>query len=147
MSIFNGLNINASGLTLERLKLDTISTNIANVNTTRTAEGGAYRKKTIEFSESLKDATSVNQKSSDSANNRMSYGVKITGISEDQTVRMSYDPTNPDADDEGYVEQSNVNVADEMIEMIQALRTYEANASAVEMNKSMLRKALEISKG
>ncbi|MGX7195984.1 flagellar basal body rod protein FlgC [Enterococcus olivae] len=146
MSIFNGLNINASGLSLERLKLDTISTNIANVNTTRTAEGGAYRKKTIEFSESLKDATQLNQRNNPLTNNRMSYGVRVTGISEDQTVRMSYDPTNPDADEDGNVEQSNVNVADEMIDMIQALRTYEANASAVEMNKSMLRKALEISK-
>jgi len=145
MSIFNGLNINASGLSLERLKLDTISTNIANVNTTRTAEGGAYRKKSIEFSESLKEATQqINQEPL--TDNKISYGVKVTGIREDQTVRMSYDPTNPDADEEGYVEQSNVNVADEMIDMIQALRTYEANASAVEMNKSMLRKALEISK-
>jgi flagellar basal-body rod protein FlgC len=146
MSIFNGLNINASGLSLERFKLDTISTNIANVNTTRTAEGGAYRKKTIDFAESLKNINLTEQRNQPLRNSQMSYGVRVTGIREDQTVRMSYDPTHPDADEEGYVEQSNVNVADEMIEMIQALRTYEANASAVEMNKSMLRKALEISK-
>lgn len=146
MSIFNGLNINASGLALERLKLDTISTNIANVNTTRTPEGGPYQKKSIDFAESLKNVSTTEQQRNSLATNRMSYGVRITGIAEDQTVRTSYDPTNPDADENGYVEQSNVNMADEMVDMIQALRTYEANASAVEMNKSMLRKALEISK-
>lgn len=146
MSIFNGLNINVSGLALERLKLDTISTNIANVNTTRTPEGGAYRKKSIDFAESLKNISTTEQERNSLATNRMSYGVRINGITEDQTVRASYDPTNPDADENGYVEQSNVNMADEMVDMIQALRTYEANASAVEMNKSMLRKALEISK-
>lgn len=141
MSIFNGLNINASGLSLERFKLDTISTNIANVNTSQTVEGDAYRKKTVVFSESLK-----NVQQSNSLTSKQSYGVRIDGIREDDTINMSYDPTNPAADENGYVEQSNVNVADEMIEMIQTLRTYEANASAVEMNKSMLRKALEISK-
>ncbi|KAF1302006.1 flagellar basal body rod protein FlgC [Enterococcus saccharolyticus] len=141
MSIFNGLNINASGLSLERFKLDTISTNIANVNTAQTIESDAYRKKTVAFSESLK-----NVQQSNALTNKQSYGVRIDGIREDDTVNLSYDPTNPAADENGYVEQSNVNVADEMIEMIQTLRTYEANASAVEMNKSMLRKALEISK-
>ncbi|MBM7708053.1 flagellar basal body rod protein FlgC [Enterococcus lemanii] len=143
MSIFTGLNINASGLALERLKLDTISTNIANVNTHQTVDGDAYQRKTIDFSESLKQfqpSNAIDQP------NRRSFGVKVNGIRQDETVVTSYDPTNPAADEEGYVVMSNVNTADEMIDMIQALRTYEANASSLEANKLILKKALEISK-
>lgn len=143
MSIFTGLNINASGLALERLKLDTISTNIANVNTHQTENGEAYRKKKVDFSESLKN---VQTNTANMQPTKMSFGVKVNRIVEDQTENMSYDPTNPNADDEGYVALSNVNTADEMVAMIQALRTYEANASSLEANKLILRKALEISK-
>ncbi len=138
MSIFNGLQINASGLSLERMKLDVASTNIANVNTTRTAEGGPYKKKTAEFSENLRQAQGTNKITS--------AGVKVTNIAEDNTTKLTYDPTNPDADANGYVEMPNVNMADEMVDMIQAMRTYEANVSSTEANKNILKKALEISK-
>lgn len=139
MGIFNGLNINASGLALERFKLDTISTNIANVNTTKTAEGGAYKQKTVTFAENLRQSIGTNRL-------ERSYGVRSTGITENQEIKMSYDPENPESDENGYVEQSNVNMADEMVAMLQAVRTYEANASAAESNKTILKKALEISK-
>lgn len=138
MSIFNGLQINASGLSLERMKLDVASTNIANVNTTRTAEVGPYKKKTVEFSENLRQAQGTNKITS--------AGVKVTNIAEDNTTKLTYDPTNPDADANGYVEMPNVNMADEMVDMIQAMRTYEANVSSTEANKNILKKALEISK-
>ena len=138
MSIFNGLQINASGLSLERMKLDVASTNIANVNTTRTAEGGPYKKKTVEFSENLRQAQGTNKITS--------AGVKVTNIAEDNTTKLTYDPTNPDADANGYVEMPNVNMADEIVDMIQAMRTYEANVSSTEANKNILKKALEISK-
>lgn len=138
MSIFNGLQINASGLSLERMKLDVASTNIANVNTTRTAAGGPYKKKTVEFSENLRQAQGTNKITS--------AGVKVTNIAEDNTTKLTYDPTNPDADANGYVEMPNVNMADEMVDMIQAMRTYEANVSSTEANKNILKKALEISK-
>ena len=138
MSIFNGLQINASGLSLERMKLDVASTNIANVNTTRKAEGGPYKKKTVEFSENLRQAQGTNKITS--------AGVKVTNIAEDNTTKLTYDPTNPDADANGYVEMPNVNMADEMVDMIQAMRTYEANVSSTEANKNILKKALEISK-
>ena len=138
MSIFNGLQINASGLSLERMKLDVASTNIANVNTTRTAEGGPYKKETVEFSENLRQAQGTNKITS--------AGVKVTNIAEDNTTKLTYDPTNPDADANGYVEMPNVNMADEMVDMIQAMRTYEANVSSTEANKNILKKALEISK-
>ncbi|MGF2143928.1 flagellar basal body rod protein FlgC [Vagococcus fluvialis] len=138
MGIFDSFNINSSGLSLERIKLDTISTNIANVNTTRTENGGPYRRKEVVFEESLKQQTS---------NNVMkSYGVKTTGILEDQEVKRVYQPEHPDSDDYGYLELPNVNLSDEMINMMNTLRTYEANASAFESSKNMMKKALEISK-
>ncbi|MBO0419218.1 flagellar basal body rod protein FlgC [Vagococcus fluvialis] len=138
MGIFDSFNINSSGLSLERIKLDTISTNIANVNTTRTENGGPYRRKEVVFEESLKQQTS---------NNVMkSYGVKTTGILEDQEVKRVYQPEHPDSDEYGYLELPNVNLSDEMINMMNTLRTYEANASAFESSKNMIKKALEISK-
>lgn len=148
MSIFNGLNINATGLSLERLKLDTISTNIANINTNATATTPAYRKKQVVFSENLKSYRDglIGNSKMPNVNRMHSFGVQVDEIAEDDTVKLSYDPSNPAADVNGYVQMSNVNVADEMVDMIQALRTYQANASAVEMNKNILRKALEISK-
>jgi flagellar basal-body rod protein FlgC len=138
MSIFNGLQINASGLSLERLKLDVASNNISNVNTTRTAEGGPYKKETVEFSENLKQA--------EGANYLTHAGVKVTNIAQDNTTKLTYDPDNPDANENGYVESPNVNMADEMVDMIQAMRTYQANVSSSEANKTILKKALEISK-
>lgn len=138
MGIFDSFNINSSGLSLERIKLDTISTNIANVNTTRTENDGPYRRKEVVFEESLKQQTS---------NNVMkSYGVKTTGILEDQEVKRVYQPEHPDSDEYGYLELTNVNLSDEMINMMNTLRTYEANASAFESSKNMMKKALEISK-
>lgn len=141
MSIFDSMRINSSGLSLERLKLDTISSNIANVNTTRTEEGGPYQKKTVVFEESLM------QKTSDLAGsiNQKSFGVRATGIEASDEVVIEYNPTHPDADEFGYVTKSNVNMADEMVEMMNTIRTYEANVTATNASKNMLSKALEIS--
>lgn len=141
MSIFDSMRINSSGLSLERLKLDTISSNIANVNTTRTEEGGPYQKKTVVFEESLM------QKSSDLAGsiNQKSFGVRATGIESSDEIVIEYNPTHPDADEFGYVSKSNVNMADEMVEMMNTIRTYEANVTATNASKNMLSKALEIS--
>lgn len=128
------MNISASGLTLERMKLDTISSNIANVNTTRTEEGGPYKRKEVVFEEMVK--------------NQMSMGVKVTEIREDQSnLNRVYNPDSPDADAEGYVTMPNVNLLDEMVGLIEAQRTYEANATALKASKGILNKALEISKG
>ena len=144
MSLFDSMHINASGLSLERLKLDTVSTNIANVNTTRTAEGGPYVKKEVVFEESLKKAGS----SLNGQLNTKSFGVKATEIVENKDdLVMEYNPTHPDADEEGFVQMPNVNMADEMIDMITAQRTYDANVTALNASKDMLKKALEISIG
>lgn len=145
MSIFDSMQINASGLSLERLKLDTISTNIANVNTTRTEDGeGPYLKKEVVFEESLKQIES----SMAGQGTEKSFGVKPTEIRENtEDIVMEYDPTNPDANEEGYVQQSNVNMADEMIDMMTTLRTYDANVTAMNASKEMLSKALQITIG
>jgi len=145
MSIFDSMQINASGLSLERLKLDTISTNIANVNTTRTEDGeGPYLKKTVLFEESLKQV----ETSLIGQGTEKSFGVKPTEISENtENIVMEYDPTHPDANEEGYVQQSNVNMADEMIDMMTTLRTYDANVTAMNASKEMLSKALQITIG
>ncbi|MGX7393782.1 flagellar basal body rod protein FlgC [Carnobacterium mobile] len=144
MALFDSMHINASGLSLERLKLDTVSTNIANVNTTRTAEGGPYVKKEVIFEESLKKAGS----SLDGQLNTKSFGVKATEIRENKDdLVMEYNPTHPDANEEGFVQMPNVNMTDEMIDMITAQRTYDANVTALNASKEMLKKALEISIG
>lgn len=144
MSVFNSMKINASGLSLERLKMDVISTNMANVNTTRTPEGGPYRRKEVVFEESLLEARNT----MNGATQNKSLGVRVTEIAEDlDNQQFKYDPNHPDADENGYVETSNVNMVDEMIALLNTQRTYEANVTALNSNKSILKKALEISKG
>nr|WP_284705679.1 flagellar basal body rod protein FlgC [Latilactobacillus curvatus] len=138
------MQINASGLALERLKLDTTSTNIANVNTTRTPEGGPYRRKSVQFAENLRQVEADNGNIME-ANKRQSSGVRVTGIAQDQTEKLSYKPDDPDADQNGYVHLPNVNLADEMIDLIQSQRSYEANVASSQVNKQILSKALEIS--
>ncbi len=143
MSIFNSMRISASGLTLERLKMDTSSTNIANINTTRTAEGGPYKKKEVLFEESLIDV----KKKRKSLSEKMSFGVRVSEIVEDDEVKLIYKPGHPDADENGYLAMPSVNMVDEIISLIRTQRTYEANITALNTSKNMLKKALEISKG
>ncbi len=143
MSVFSSMQINASGLTVERLKMDLISTNIANINTTRTDEGGPYRRKTLLFEENLNLERS---RLTNKIENK-SQGVRVVGIEEDEDFRIIYEPDHPDADEDGYVNMPNVNMVDEMIALINTQRTYEANVTALNASKSILKKALEISKG
>jgi flagellar basal-body rod protein FlgC len=143
MSVFNSMRISASGLSLERLKMDIISTNVANVNTTRTEEGGPYRRKEVIFEESLLEA----RRNRNNPLNNTSHGVRVVEIVEDEeNVKFVYDPDHPDADANGYVETSNVNMVDEMIALLNTQRAYEANVTVLNSSKSILNKALEISK-
>lgn len=143
MSVFKSMQINTSGLNLERLKLDVISTNITNANTSRTEDGGPYKRKMVLFTENL-----INETNRLNGLNAMtSEGVKVTGIGEDDSEpRTEYDPSHPDADENGYVAMPNVNMVDEMIDLIKTQRSYEANVTALNTSKSILKKALEISK-
>jgi flagellar basal-body rod protein FlgC len=142
MSIFHSMRINTSGLTLERFKLDTISTNIANVNTTRTENGeGPYIPQQVTFEEALRQRT--NPVTGDTQN--LSAGVRITGVEADEEdIRLVYEPNHPDANEEGYVAYPNVDMADEMINMMTTIRTYDANVTAINSSKEMLQRALEI---
>lgn len=145
MSMLDALNISASGMTAQRLRTDIISQNIANVNTTRDAKGNPYRRKTVMMQE--KDVTSFSNVLRMTAG-ITSNGVKVTNIVEDTgtPLRQVYDPSHPDANEEGYVSYPNVNTVTEMTNLIDASRSYEANVTAFNGTKNMMLKALEIGK-
>ena len=145
MAIFTSFDISASGMTAQRLRSDIISQNLANVNSTSSQEGGAYRRKTVVFSE--KNATAFSDVLLSTAGT-VGSGVKVTKIVEDYETPMSkvYDPAHPDADEDGYVTYPNVNVVTEMTNLIDASRSYEANVTAFNASKSMVLKGLEIGK-
>ncbi|MDT8716659.1 flagellar basal body rod protein FlgC [Clostridium sp. 19966] len=140
MSAFNSLQISSSGLSAERLRMDTIASNIANVSTTRGEDGKPYVRKIAVFQENLDDAISK-----DSTDGDRLKGVKAVGIANDQSpLKRVYDPTNPDADKDGYVSMPNVDILTEMADMISSTRAYEANVTAMTAEKSMFSKALDI---
>ena len=145
MSAFGAMDISASGMTVQRLRTDIISQNIANVNTTRDENGQPYKRRTVVFEEkpsnSFNDYLSV-------ASSSIGNGVKVSAIVEDNTTPMTmvYDPSHPDADEEGYVYYPNVNTVTEMTNMIDASRAYEANITAFNATKAMTTQALQIGK-
>lgn len=139
-----GFKISSSGLTAQRKRLDTINSNIANVNTTRTPEGGPYRRKDVVF-EALPETKSFGEVLSSTSPQHQMNRVQVTDIVSDRGAPiMKYDPTHSDANAEGYVAYPNVNVMEEMANMIQATRAYEANVSALQATKDMALSALEI---
>jgi flagellar basal-body rod protein FlgC len=143
MSFFDAIGISASGLSAQRLRMNLISSNLANVNTTRTQGGGPYRRNDAVFA-AVAHPSSFER----TLNARLmnpSAEVKVVGISQDSRPPiLKYDPTHPDADENGYVAMPNVNVMEEMVNLISATRSYEANVTAVRAAKQMAQKALEI---
>lgn len=132
MSIFNGMRISASGLSAERMRMDTISSNVANAKTTRTQDGGAYVRKVATFGENYDEKLGM-------------LGVKTISIEKDKSpMRKLYEPDHPDADKQGYVEYPNVDMLVEMSDLIAASRSYESNVDTLNAQKSMISKALEI---
>lgn len=147
MALFNAFNISATGMSAQRIRMDILAQNAANVNTTRTEDGTPYRRKNVVFQE--KPANSFSTILNSATGNRNAYigsGVKVTEIVEDTKTPMSvvYDPSHPDADENGYVTMPNVNVITEMTDLIDATRAYEANVTAFNATKNMALKALEI---
>lgn len=139
MSLFHSFDVSASGLTAQRLRMDAIANNLANVNTTRTERGGPYRRQMPIFASRYLAEAMREQGGFRGA------GVRVLGIVEDSDPpRLVYDPAHPDANAEGYVEMPNVNVVTEMVDMIGASRAYEANIAALNAFKGMATKALEI---
>ena len=136
MDFFNSMNVSASALSAERTRMNLISSNLANANTTRTPEGGPYKRKDAIFG-----ATPVKNpftKLLDNAANKNIRQVEVMEIIEDKNPpRLQYDPSHPDANPQGYVALPNVNVVEEMADMINTNRSYEANVTAIQAAKSL----------
>jgi flagellar basal-body rod protein FlgC len=150
MGIFSSINIAASGLSAQRTRLDVISNNIANVDTTRTTEGGPFRRSRVIFRPKVQEPYWRSPFLPQQMDNGLGKGVRIVEIDKDLDAdpRLVYDPTHPDAiktgPQKGYVEMPNVNIVEEMVDMISASRSYEANVAVVNGSKAMFMKALEI---
>jgi flagellar basal-body rod protein FlgC len=145
MDFFSAMRVSASGLEAQTRRMNTISSNIANAETTQTEEGGPYKRKDPVFT-----ATTDKESFGEILNNQLDQtvqGVMVDDIHEDTAPpRMVYNPSHPDANDEGYVAMPNVNTVEEMANMISAQRSYEANVTAMNAAKAMAMKALEIGK-
>jgi flagellar basal-body rod protein FlgC len=150
MGLFTTINTAATGLTAERTRLDVIADNIANVNTTRTTEGGPFRRSRVIFRPRVSQPYWRSPFLPTFLKEQIGQGVRVTNVEKDYDaeVRLVYDPTHPDAIQsgprKGYVEYPNVNVVNEMVDMISASRAYEANVAIMNGSKSMFLKALEI---
>jgi flagellar basal-body rod protein FlgC len=150
MGIFNSMNIAATGLTANRTRLDVIADNMANVNTTRTNEGGPFRRSRVIMRPRVDAPYWRSPFLPDSMDNGIGRGVRVVEIQKDNTTetRFVYDPTHPDAiltgPRQGYVEMPNVDVVTEMTDLISASRSYEANAAIIEGSKAMFQRALDI---
>jgi len=146
MSFWEALRIGSSGLTAQRLRLDLISNNIANAQTTRTEKGGPYQRQDVIF---MPEGENISLPKSIAARRGglsiLEGGVRATQITTDtEAGPRLYDPTHPDADADGYVNYPNVDIVVEMTNMLSATRSYEANLASVEAVKRMALKALEI---
>lgn len=147
MGYFSSVDAGASALTAQRLRMDIISQNIANANTTRGENGLPYRKRLVVFEERNEPVPFSDYLSRESRELFAGKGVRVAKIIEDTSpFRQVYDPGHPDADKNGYVQMPNVDVLTEMVNMISATRAYEANVTAINNTKSMAMKALEIGK-
>lgn len=152
MSFFGSLNISASGLTAQRLRMDVLSQNLANINTTNGPNGEPYKKRIITFQEKRGAGTFSNIINRTNARRlpltnivRLGEGVRVSRIVEDNSEGAKiYEPNHPDADADGYVQMPNVNLVEEMVNMISASRSYEASVTAMNNTKSMMAKTLEI---
>jgi len=145
--MLDNFNISASALTAQRLRMDVISENIANVNTTRTENGEPYRRKMPVFKEKAASFNDILVSKMETSNSSLN-GVEVSEIAEDDSpFKMKYEPEHPDANEEGYVAMPNVNVTTEMVDMISASRAYEANVTALNTAKDMAQQALQIGQG
>ncbi len=146
MGIFNMINASGSGMTAERMRMDIISDNIANANTTVTENGGPYRRKVAVFQERKSTEFKIPMDIKPESDN-IGSGVRVVKIAEDNSpFKYVYNPDHPNANDEGYVSMPNVNIVKEMTDMITASRAYEANATVVNTAKGMANTALGIGK-
>lgn len=142
MDFLSAMKIGASGLTAQRMRMDTIASNLANIETTRTPEGGPYKRKDVmftalpleDFSETFKGALTEQVRQ-----------VMVTEVVEDQSApTMIFNPNHPDANEEGYVAMPNINLMEEMVNLINATRSFEANIQSINAAKSMALRAIDL---
>lgn len=145
MNFFDALRISSSGLSAQRVRMNLAANNLANINTTKTAEGGPYRRKDAVFA-SRPIEKSFGHTLESRLKGRLSE-VRVVGIIDDpRPPQLKHDPQHPDADEKGYVKVPNINLMEEMVNMISATRSYEANVTAIKASKDMALKALDIGK-
>ena len=143
MDFFTGLRVASTGLSVQRTRMNITSSNLANVETTRTTEGGAYRRRTAVVA-AVPLSTTFDEVFGDALHDQV-HGAEVVSVEKDaEPGRLVYDPEHPDANKEGYVEMPNVNVINEMVNMLTAQRSYEANVTALKALKGMAQQALEI---
>jgi flagellar basal-body rod protein FlgC len=144
MSLFDALNISASGLTAQRLRMDVTSANLANAQTTRTPGGGPYRRQDVVLQESSGDGSFAGSLAGALGGGEPA-GVEVAAIVPDTTpLRKVYEPESPDADKAGYVTMPNVNPVTEMTDLIDASRSYQADVTAMQTTKSVFMKTIEL---
>jgi flagellar basal-body rod protein FlgC len=140
VSLFQSLDISATGLSAERLRMNVIANNIANANAISPADAEPFKRKSV-----ILKPMDENNFSLDLENSLKLNGVEVAGIVEDNaSPTLKYDPNNPLADENGFVKMSNVNVLNEMVDMISASRAYEANVTAIDSTKSMIKKVISL---
>jgi flagellar basal-body rod protein FlgC len=145
MGLFDALNISASGLTAQRLRMDVTSANLANAETTRTPGGGAYRRQDVILQESSGSDTFAGSLAGAIGSAEAPAGVEVAAIVDDTTpTKKVYEPSNPEADGQGYVEMPNVNPVSEMTDLIDASRSYQANVTAMQTTKQVFSKTIEL---
>ena len=146
MSMFGGMEISGSALTAQRLRMNVTAENIANAETTKGADGNPYRRKEVVLQSVGQAGTFGSQLSRAMGTSGVAPGgVEVTEIAEDQTNgKLVYDPSHPDADEQGYIRMPNVDTVTEMVDLIDAQRAYEANVTAMSAAKQMFAKTLEI---
>ena len=146
MSLFGGLEISASGLTAERLRMDVSAENLANAQTTRGTDGQPYRRKEVILQEQAGSFGASLSAAMGSNNGSQGGGVQVAGVVQDTETPLKrvYDPGHPDADAQGYVSMPNVDTVTEMVDLISAQRAYEANVTAMQSAKQMFSRTLDL---
>ena len=146
MNVFSALDISSTGLTAQRQRIEVISSNLANAGTTRTADGGPYRRKDLVFESTTPDNPFA-QALGSALGEDQEAGVRVIEIYEDASPFLrKYEPNHPDADADGYVSYPNVNPIEEMVNLLSATRSFEANTQAVNAIKEIAAKSMEIGK-
>ena len=146
MSMFGGLEISASGLTAQRLRMDVTAENLANAQTTKGADGQPYRRKEVILQETPGSFGATLSAAMGSGDNGSTGGVQVAGVVQDTATPLKrvYDPGHPDADAQGYVSMPNVDTVTEMVDLISAQRAYEANVTAMQAAKQMFTRTLDL---